>query len=121
MRQDQAATDVPADHSVVELREVDPEIRIKNPDDPLAALDRAIALVDGKRGELGATQNRLASAVDQQADATRNLEAARSRIIDADYAVEASRLSRTQILQQAGTAVLARANQSNESVLNLLR
>lgn len=121
MRQDDATTDVPADRSVVELREAGPEIRIKDPLDPLATLDRAIARVDDKRGELGATQNRLASAVEQQEEATRNFVAARSRIIDADYAQQASEMARSQILQQAGTAVLAQANQRMQSVLNLLK
>ena len=120
MRQDSATTDVPADQSLVELREVDPEIRIKDPLDPLATLDRAIARIDAKRGQLGATQNRLASAVEQQGEMSRNLVAARSRILDADYAQEASRVTQTQILQQAGTAVLVQANQSLDSVLALL-
>ncbi|RKR06108.1 flagellin [Kushneria sinocarnis] len=116
-----ANTDVPAEHSTVGLREVGGEIRLKTPDHPLAALDRAIARVDDKRSQLGATQNRMSSILDQQARDTTLLSQARSRIMDADYAVEVSNMTREQILQQAGTAVLAQANQSNQNVLSLLQ
>ncbi|WP_115853233.1 flagellin [Kushneria indalinina] len=116
-----ANTDVPSTHSTVELTEVNPEIRLRTPDDPLAALDRAIARVDGKRSALGATQNRMSAIIDQQGHTIGALSEARSRIMDADYAVEVSRMSRAQITQQAGTAVLAQANQRLDSVLALLR
>ena len=66
-------------------------------------------------------QNRFSSVVTNLQTGSENLSAARSRIMDADYAKETANLSRTQILQQAGTAMLAQANQSSQSVLSLLR
>ncbi|RUO35601.1 flagellin FliC [Aliidiomarina shirensis] len=86
----------------------------------LADLDAALAAVDVSRSGLGAIQNRLESAIDNISTTTTNLSAARSRIEDADYAVEVSNMTRAQILQQAGTSVLAQANQVPQSVLSLL-
>ncbi|WP_194756457.1 flagellin N-terminal helical domain-containing protein [Aliidiomarina indica] len=88
--------------------------------DPLEALDEALAAVDEARSGLGAIQNRLESAIDNISTTVTNLSAARSRIEDADYAVEVSNMTRAQILQQAGTSVLAQANQVPQSVLSLL-
>ncbi|KLU14056.1 MULTISPECIES: FliC/FljB family flagellin [Xenorhabdus] len=88
---------------------------------PLAALDSALATVDSLRSSLGAVQNRLESTVNNLNNTVNNLSAAKSRIEDADYAVEVSNMSRGQILQQAGTSVLAQANQVPQSVLSLLR
>lgn len=88
--------------------------------DPLAALDKALSTIDTARSDLGASQNRFESAITNlQANET-NLSSARSRIEDADYAVEVSNMTRAQILQQAGTSVLAQANQIPQSVLSLL-
>lgn len=87
----------------------------------LKTLDDAIAKVDGWRSDLGAAQNRFQSAIDNLATTTTNLSAAQSRIQDADYAVEVSNMTRAQILQQAGTSVLAQANQVPQTVLSLLR
>ncbi|NYT66499.1 flagellin FliC [Alcaligenaceae bacterium] len=89
--------------------------------DPLAALDKALAQVDALRGELGAVQNRFQSTITNLSNTVTNLSAARSRIEDADYAVEVSNMTRAQILQQAGTSVLAQANQVPQTVLSLLR
>jgi flagellin len=88
--------------------------------DDLAALDTAIGAVDTTRSNLGAVQNRLESAIDNISTTVANLSAARSRIEDADYAVEVSNMTRAQILQQAGTSVLAQANQVPQGVLSLL-
>ncbi|MDE1477632.1 flagellin N-terminal helical domain-containing protein [Xenorhabdus bovienii] len=88
---------------------------------PLASLDKALDKVDSLRSSLGAIQNRLESTVNNLNNTVNNLSAARSRIEDADYAVEVSNMSRGQILQQAGTSVLAQANQVPQSVLSLLR
>ncbi|SES74262.1 FliC/FljB family flagellin [Thorsellia anophelis] len=88
---------------------------------PLAAIDAAISKIDGIRGDLGAVQNRLDSTVNNLGTAVNNLSASRSRIEDADYAVEVSNMSRAQILQQAGTSVLSQANQVPQTVLSLLR
>ena len=87
----------------------------------LAAIDKAIALVDTQRSALGASQNQLASASTTIGTTITNMSASRSRIEDADYAVEVSNMTRAQILQQAGTSVLAKANQSTEGVMALLR
>ncbi|WP_339053535.1 flagellin [Arsenophonus endosymbiont of Crataerina pallida] len=84
-------------------------------------LDKALDDVSAKRSQWGAIQSRLESAVENLTNTVNNLSAARSRILDADFAEEVSNLSNAQILQQAGTTVLAMANQSNQSVLSLLR
>ncbi|MCC8381483.1 flagellin [Xenorhabdus sp. PB30.3] len=89
--------------------------------DPLKTLDKALSDVDSLRSSLGAVQNRLESTVNNLNNTVNNLSAARSRIEDADYAVEVSNMSRGQILQQAGTSVLAQANQVPQTVLSLLR
>jgi len=87
----------------------------------LAILDDKIGAVDEERSNLGAIQNRFETALDNIQTTSTNLQAARSRIEDADYAVEVSSLTRAQILEQAGTSILAQANQSPQSVLSLLQ
>ncbi|RUO59059.1 FliC/FljB family flagellin [Pseudidiomarina insulisalsae] len=87
---------------------------------PLAAIDSALSDVDTLRSDLGAIQNRFESAITNLQTNETNLAAARSRIEDADYAVEVASMTRSQILQQAGTSVLAQANQLPQSVLSLL-
>ncbi|MDC9604175.1 flagellin [Xenorhabdus griffiniae] len=88
---------------------------------PLTKIDEALSKVDSLRSSLGAVQNRLESTVNNLNNTVNNLEAARSRIQDADYATEVSNMSRGNILQQAGTSVLAQANQVPQTVLSLLR
>ncbi|MCM2318410.1 MAG: flagellin FliC [Pseudomonas sp.] len=90
-------------------------------EDPLATLDDALKMVDSLRSDLGAVQNRFESAITNLSTNETNLTAARSRIQDADYAVEVGNMTRAQILQQAGTSVLAQANQLPQGVLSLLR
>ena len=85
------------------------------------AIDLAIKNVDNFRATLGAVQNRFTTTIANLQSSIENQSAARSRIMDADFAVETAALSRNQILQQAGTAMLAQANQSGQSVLSLLR
>ncbi len=85
------------------------------------AIDTAIKKIDTFRSTLGAVQNRFSTTVGNLQSSIENQSAARSRILDADFATETSNLSRSQILQQAGTAMLAQANQSSQSVLSLLR
>ncbi|BEG75254.1 flagellin N-terminal helical domain-containing protein [Achromobacter xylosoxidans] len=89
--------------------------------DPLKTLDAAFNVLNKLSGELGAVQNRLESTIANLDNVVNNLSAARSRILDADYATEVSNMSRAQILQQAGTSVLAQANQVPQTVLSLLR
>lgn len=88
---------------------------------PLADIDAALKAVDTQRSSLGASQNRFESTITNLNNTTNNLTSARSRIQDADYSTEVSNMSRAQILQQAGTSVLAQANQVPQTVLSLLR
>ncbi|WP_256966773.1 flagellin, partial [Yersinia entomophaga] len=88
---------------------------------PLAAIDKALKAVDTQRSTLGASQNRFESTITNLNNTVNNLTSARSRIQDADYSTEVSNMSRAQILQQAGTSVLAQANQVPQTVLSLLR
>ena len=84
-------------------------------------VDDAIAMIGRERAGLGAFQNRLEHAMSNMANNSQNTQAARSVIADADYAKEAANLAKNQILQQAGTAMLAQANSQSETVLNLLK
>jgi len=85
------------------------------------AIDAAIKSIDTARASLGAIQNRFTTTISNLQSSIENQSAARSRITDTDFAAETASLSRNQILQQAGTAMLAQANQSGQSVLSLLR
>ena len=87
----------------------------------LGYLDRALDRINSHRATLGATINRLEYAVDNLANVSQNATASRSRVQDANYATESTELARTQIIQQAGTAMLAQANQQSQSVLALLK
>ncbi len=87
----------------------------------LQRIDQAIDKVNSARGELGAIQTRFEKSVENIDIQNENLSAARGRIIDADFAQETANLSRTQILQQAGTAMVAQANQLPQQVLQLLQ
>ena len=84
-------------------------------------IDTALAKVDALRGSLGAVQNRFDSVISNLGTTINNLTASRSRIEDADYVTEVSNMTRAQILQQAGTSVLAKANQSTQGVMALLQ
>jgi flagellin len=87
----------------------------------LATVDAALATVNSSRADLGAIQNRFSSVVSSLGSTVENLTASRSRIMDTDFAAETASLTRGQILQQAGTAMLAQANQLPNTVLSLLR
>jgi flagellin len=87
----------------------------------LASIDSAIGGVNNSRAALGALQNRFTSVVNSLNTNAENLSASRSRIQDADFAQETANLSRAQVLQQAGTAMVAQANQLPQGVLALLR
>jgi flagellin len=86
----------------------------------LQTLDKAIGMIDKDRATFGATINRLTYAVDNLTNVAQNANASRSRILDTDYAKASAELARTQIIQQAATAILAQGNQSQQSVLKLL-
>ena len=87
----------------------------------IGALDNAISAVNDRRASLGALQSRFENTISYLRTASENQSAARGRIMDADFAAETANLSRTQILQQAGTAMIAQANQLPQSVLKLLQ
>ena len=87
----------------------------------LAMLDGGLDSINSIRGDLGAIQNRFTSTVSNLQTSSENLTASRSRIQDADFAAETANLSRSQVLQQAGTAMVAQANQLPQGVLQLLK
>ena len=87
----------------------------------IGAIDDALSTVNSARATLGATQNRLETTVTDLKNNVENLSASRSRIEDADFASETAQLAKSQILQQAGMAMLAQANQLPQQVLSLLR
>lgn len=89
--------------------------------DMVSSIDIALTKIDDIRADLGAIQNRFTATISNLANSIENQSAARSRIMDADFAVETANLSRAQILQQAGTAMLAQANAAPQSVLGLLQ
>ena len=86
----------------------------------LIAVDNAIGQVASQRADLGAIQNRMESTVSNLQVTSENLNAANSRIQDADFAAETAELQRTNVLQQAGISVLAQANAAGQQVLSLL-
>jgi len=92
-----------------------------NASDALKTIDSALAYISGERAKLGALQSRFETTVANLQVTSENLSASRSRILDADFAQETAALSRAQILQQAGTAMVAQANQLPQGVLALLR
>jgi flagellin len=77
--------------------------------------------VNNERSKLGAVENRLTHTIDNLTNVVTNTAASRSRIVDTDYATETTELARSQIIQQAATAMLAQANQSAQGVLSLLK
>jgi len=83
--------------------------------------DAALAAVNSQRAEYGALQSRFESAISNLGSSTENLSASRSRIVDTDFAAETAKMTRGQILQQAGTSMLAQANSLPNGVLSLLR
>ncbi|WWW34214.1 flagellin [Stenotrophomonas rhizophila] len=94
---------------------------VKGAQQALEIVDKALGSINSTRADPGAVQNRFTSVVANLQTSTENLSASRSRIRDTDFAKETAELTRTQILQQAGTAMLAQANQVPQNVLSLLR
>lgn len=86
-----------------------------------ANLDKMIQVVDSKRAELGAVQNRFDSTIRNQSNISENVSAARSRIRDADFATETANMTKQNILQQAASSILSQANQRPQSALSLLQ
>ncbi|MXR35423.1 flagellin N-terminal helical domain-containing protein [Craterilacuibacter sinensis] len=89
--------------------------------DALKVIDAALSTVNARRADLGAVQNRFSNTISNLQSSAENLNASRGRILDTDFAAETARMSRNQVLQQAGTAMLAQANQLPQQVLQLLR
>lgn len=92
-----------------------------NASNTIERIDDALSKISDSRSSLGAVQNRLTSTISNLANVSQNTAAAKSRIMDADFAAETSQMSKAQVLQQAGTAMLAQANASNQGVLSLLK
>ncbi|MBW8464064.1 flagellin, partial [Acidovorax sp.] len=92
-----------------------------NATNALKTVDSALAFISGERAKLGALQSRFETSISSLQITSENLSASRSRIQDADFAAETANLSRAQILQQAGTAMVAQANQIPQGVLSLLK
>ena len=86
----------------------------------ISSVDAALAQIDTIRGDLGAVQNRFESTISNLSNVSENLSAARSRILDADIAMETSAMTKNNILQQAGVSILAQANQAPQLALSLL-
>jgi flagellin len=101
-----------ADEGIVDQKDAQTAIK---------TLDQAIGVVNKSRAQMGATINRLTYAADNLTNISTNTQASRSRILDADYAQATTEMARTQIIQQAATAMLAQANQQPQTVLALLR
>lgn len=102
------------------MRDVDIST-VDGANDAITAVDNALDQVNRQRANLGAIQNRFESTIENQEVASENLQAANSRIRDADFAKESAELSRTQVLQQAGLSILSQANQQPQQVLQLLQ
>ena len=94
---------------------------VDNANDAIKRVDAALGAVNELRGSLGAIQNRFESTIANLATSSENLSAANSRILDADFAAETAKLSKAQVLQQAGISVLAQANARPQQVLSLLQ
>jgi len=94
---------------------------VSNAGTAITYIDTAISRVNAHRATLGATINRLEYAADNLANISQNTSASKSQVLDADYASETTELARTQIIQQAATAMLSQANQQAQSVLALLK
>ena len=107
-----------------QLRYSESNVNIANTQDAITALDyidKAQTVVNTMRAEMGATMSRIEYTINNLMNIVENTEEAKSRILDTDYAKESAALAKSQVLAQAGTAMLAQANQSQQYVLNLLR
>ncbi|TRO07468.1 flagellin [Ectopseudomonas mendocina] len=93
---------------------------VKGSQEAIFAIDQAIQSIDSQRADLGAVQNRFGNTISNLQNIAENVSAARGRIQDTDFAAETANLTKNQILQQAGTAILAQANQLPQAVLSLL-
>ncbi|MGI6407102.1 MAG: flagellin [Thiopseudomonas sp.] len=104
----------------VEIAKID-LTTVQGSQEAIIAIDQAIQQIDAQRADLGAIQNRFENTIGNLQNIAENVSSARGRIQDTDYAAETANLSKQQIMQQAGTAILAQANQLPQAVLSLLR
>jgi flagellin len=119
-RVDLTTTDLSANTTITDVGTADITSET-NASSAIATLDDALSTVNVERANYGAYQNRFENIISTLQISSNNTSAARGRIIDADFATETANLSRAQILQQAGTAMVAQANQMPQQVLSLLR
>ena len=112
--------DDPSSASLQKISDMD-ILTVRKAQRMLSSVDGALRRIDAERGDLGATMNRMQHTIDNLSNIVVNTEVSRSRIRDADMAEESVQLSKSQVLQQAANAMLAQANQSMASVLDLLR
>jgi flagellin len=110
-----------SDNSATGRAVIDSSASASNIQDVISNIDSAIDTVNGERATMGASQSRFGAAIANLQTSVENQSAARSRITDTDFAAETANLSRAQILQQAGNAMVAQANQLPQQVLQLLR
>lgn len=106
------------------LRQTTNNVTIANVDDAITSLDfvdKAAAVINDRRARMGGTMSRIEYTINNLMNVVQNTEEAKSRILDTDYAAESAALAKAQVLAQAGTAMLAQANQSQQYVLNLLK
>ncbi len=117
-----AGTTAPAATGAVDTTVQDIDIQtVKGSQEALIIIDAAIQRIDAQRADLGAVQNRFENTIQNLQNIQENVSAARGRIQDTDFAAETATLSKNQIMQQAGTAILAQANQLPQAVLSLLQ
>ncbi len=115
-----AATNAYSGQTDVHLKDVSIS-SVSGASQALEIVDKALTAVSSARADLGAIQNRFTSVISNLGTSSENMSASRSRIVDADYATETANLTKAQILQQAGTAMLAQANAVPQTVLSLLK
>ena len=112
--------DAPPAASLLKVSDMD-VLTVDNSHKMLTSIDGALKRVDAERGDLGATMNRMGHTIDNLGNIVVNSSAARSRIEDADMALETAELAKSQILQQAATAMVGQANKAMQTILTLLR
>ena len=112
--------DAPPSASLLRISDID-VLTVTNSQRMLSAVDGALRRIDAERGDLGATMNRMEHTIDNLSNIVMNTKVAKGRKADADMAAESIELSKSRILQQAATSMLAQANKSMQSVLELLQ
>ncbi|RUO29890.1 flagellin FliC [Aliidiomarina sedimenti] len=120
LAEEKVTIDIPARMGAAELTSATVDVAANDSDVDLASIDAAIESVGTLRSELGASQNRFQSTISNLSNISENVSAARSRIMDTDFAAETAQLTKFQITQQASTSILGQANQRPQAALSLL-